>query len=156
MTQLSQKNCVRLLADVAAELRPTIDGFTDRVTLDDIDQSISQARTAANGGFQRSDLKERSMTATQLTGKLELFSQGLFLDDADRESPLARLTPDQLTLVRDVADIAARSLRAAIDDESNANSECQEGLSWAYNVAKRLGDYTLQARIQSLVDNAMP
>lgn len=156
MTQLPQHTCVRLLADVAAELRPSIDGFADRDTLDNIDQSISQAKTTADGDLPRSDLEERSTTATQLSGKLELFSQGLFLDDADRESQLGRLTPDQLALVRDVADIAARSLRAATDDESNANTECQEGLSWAYDVAERLADDALQSRIQSLVDSAIP
>ena len=95
------------------------------------------------------------MKATQLTGKLELFSQGLFLDDVDRELPLARLTPDQLALVRDVADIAARSLRAATDDESKANAECEQGLSWAYDIAVRLEDDTLQDRIQSLVEDAV-
>jgi len=155
MTQLPQHICVRLLADVAAELRSNIDGFADRDTLDNNDQSISQAKTAADGDLPRSDLEERSTTATQLTGKLELFSRGLFLDEADRESQLERLTPDQLGLVRDVANIAARSLRAATDDESNANNECQEGLSWAYYMAERLGDNAMRSRIQSLVDSAI-
>tara|TARA_R110002073_G_C9103339_1_gene548963 strand:- start:102 stop:575 length:474 start_codon:yes stop_codon:yes gene_type:complete len=155
MTQLPQQTCVRLLADVAATLRPSVDGFADRDTLHNIDQSISKARTAANGDLPRPDLREDSMAATQLTGKVELYSQGLFLDDADRESPLGRLTREQLALVRDVADVAARSLRAATGDESNANSECQEGLSWAYDMAERLGDGSLQSRLQSLIDNAM-
>ena len=155
MIRLPQQICVRLLADVAAELRPTIAGFADRDTLDKIDRSISEARTAACGEFPSSELQEHSMKATQLTGKLELFSQGLFLDDVDRELPLARLTPDQLSLVRDVADIAARSLRAATDDESKANAECEQGLSWAYDIAERLEDDSLQDRIQSLVEDAV-
>ena len=60
MTQLPQHTCVRLLADVAAELRPSIDGFADRDTLDNIDQSITQAKTAADGDLPRSSLEERS------------------------------------------------------------------------------------------------
>ncbi|MCA9137438.1 MAG: hypothetical protein KDB00_11785 [Planctomycetales bacterium] len=155
MIQLPHYICVRLLADVAAVLRPSIVDFADRDTLNHIDQSISQAKTAADGDLPRPSLEDLSITATQLTGKLEFFSQGLFFDDADRESHLGRLSPDQLALVRDVADIAARSLRAAVDDESNANTECQEGLSWAYDVAERLSDDELQGRIQTLVDNAI-
>lgn len=152
MTQLPQHICVRLLAEIARELRPIISEFADGDTLDNIDQSISQARAAVDGDLPNTNLGERSTTATQLTGKLELLSQGLFLDDTDRESPLGRLAPDQLMLVRDVADIAARSLRAATGDESKANAEYKEGLSWAFSMVGRLGDDTLQSRIQSLVD----
>ena len=156
MTQLSHHICVRLLADVASELRPAIDGLADRDTLDQIDQSISQARSAVEGDLPRPDLKKRSTAATQLTGKLELISHGLFLDETDRKSQLGGLTHDQLAFVRDVADIAARALRAATSDASDANTECQEGLSWAYDMAERLGDDALQRRIQSHVANAIP
>ncbi len=156
MTPLPQHVCVRLLADVASALRPALAEFTDEMTLRSIDTSIHLSITAAAGEFPRPDLREDAKTATILAGKAELHSQGLFVRDDDRQSPLGSLTSDQLKYVRDVADIAARSLRAATGDESGANTECQEGLSWAYDMAERLGDEALQHRIQSLVDSAVP
>jgi hypothetical protein len=145
------------LADVAEMLRPSIAGFADANTLRSIDESIEQSKIAADGELPRPELRELSNTATQLTGKTELYSQGLYFDDTDRESPLGRLSAEQLTLVRDVADVAARSLRAAsTGDEVEANDECQEGLSWAFSMAERLADENLLYRIRLLVDNAIP
>ncbi len=156
MTSLPQQICIRLLADVASALRPSIGEVADPDTLHNIDQSIKEARAAADGELPRPDLGNIANAATQLTGKVELYSQGLFLDDADRESALGRLSSEQMQPGRDVADITARALRAATGDESDANIECQEGLSWAFDMAERLGDDVLTNRLQLLVDNAMP
>lgn len=156
MTQLPQHTCVRLLSDLAEVLRPCIVEFANIDTLRSIDESIAQSKQAARGRFPRPDLRDLANMATRLTGKLELLAQGLILNDADRDLRLGRLSSDQLALIRDVADVAARALRASAGDESNANEECQEGLSWAYSVAERLADNELQDEIQSLVDNAMP
>ena len=103
MTQLAQHICIRLLADAAAELRPVIDGIADRDTLDNIDQSISQAKAAADGDVSLPELEERAAAATKLIGKLELFSQGLFLDKADRESQRPRVGVLGVVILRSAA-----------------------------------------------------
>lgn len=154
MNRLPHPNCVRLLADVADAWLPAIELLADSDTRASIDQTIDRAKLAAEGDLPCSDLKAHADSATRLTGKLEFFSRGFFVNEADRESKMGRLAPEQLTLIRDVADVAARSLRAATGDESNANVECQEGLSWAYDMAERLGDELMLNRIQSLVDTA--
>lgn len=153
--QLPQHTCVQLLADVAEALRPCIAGFTDAQTLADIDASIEQSKRTVPGNFPRSDLRELSNKATRLSGKAELFSQGILVNEASRNSPLGQLSTEQLKMVRDVADLAARSLRAATGDDANANDECLEGLSWAFDLAERLGDDKVLKKIQSLVDNAI-
>ena len=78
MHQLPQHVCVRLLADVAAELRSAIDEFADHDTLHKIDESILHARAASDGKLPNADLCKLATTATQLTGRLELISRGLF------------------------------------------------------------------------------
>lgn len=155
MTKNSQLACVRLLAEAAEALRPSINDFADQDTLQQIDLWIRLAKVAEQGALSSSDLKKiklTSSTATQLTGRCELYSRGLFLKNSDRESPLGQLTPEQLTFVRDVADVTARSLRAAIGSEGDAFRECQEGLGWGIDMAERLGDSKLRLEIQSSVD----
>ena len=156
MTQLSQHDCVRLLANVATEMRSAIVSFADPATLAAIDRSIEQANAAIAGALPNVSLRDSANLATQLTGKAELYSQGLYLDDADRDTPLGRLSTAQLTAIRDVADVAARSLRAATGDSKTANDECRDGLSWGYALAERLGDDDLLARIDSLSGSAAP
>ncbi len=153
MTQLSQHDCVRLLANVATEMRSAIVSFADPATLAAIDRSIEQANTAIAGALPNVSLRDSANLATQLTGKAELYSRGLY-DDTDRDTPLGRLSTAQLTAIRDVADVAARSLRAATGDSETANNECRDGLSWGYALAERLGDDDLLARIDSLSGSA--
>ncbi len=154
MNPLPHRSCVRLLADVAAVLRPAIELLADSDTRAAIDRTIDAARLACDGELPIVDLKNQANTATRLTGKLEFFSRGFFVNESDRESQMGRLPPEQLTLIRDVADVAARSLRVATGDESNANSECHEGLTWAFDMAERIGDEALLNQLQSLVDAA--
>ncbi len=154
--QLPQHICVQLLADIAAVVRPCIVSFVDVETLTSINHSIAESKRAVSGDFPRPDLRELAKKATGLSGKAELFSQGIFVKEAYRESPLGRLSSEQLKMVRDVADITARSLRASTGSEDNANDECQEGLSWAFDLAERLGDQEMLDAMQSIVDRAMP
>ncbi|WP_146409723.1 hypothetical protein [Allorhodopirellula heiligendammensis] len=154
MLQLSHQECVRLLAGAAAEMRSAIATFADPSTLASIDQSIKQANTAASNELPDTELRDSANAATRLTGKAELYSQGLSLDESDRNTPFGRLSADQVKSVRDVADVAARSLRAATGDLQNANDECQEGISWAYALAERIGDNDLLARIEDLVGSS--
>ncbi len=154
MAQLSHDECVRLLADAAAEMRGAISSFVDSATLASIDRSIAQAKYAASNELPNSELQESANSATQLTGRTELYSQGLYPDKSDRNAPLGRLSPDQLTSVRDVADVAARALRAATGNLQNANIECQNGISWAYALAERIDDNDLLSRINYLVDSS--
>lgn len=154
MLRLSHHECVRLLADAAAEMRVAIASIADKETLAAIDRSIEQAKTAASGDLPNNELREAAKSATRLTGKAELYSQGLYLDESDRDTPLGQLSSAQLRSVRDVADVAARSLRAATGDTGNANGECQEGISWAYALAERLGDNDLLSRIEQIVGSA--
>ncbi|XZE36350.1 hypothetical protein SH501x_001913 [Pirellulaceae bacterium SH501] len=155
MVQLSQHECVHLLANAAAEMRSSIVSFTDEATLTAIDRSIEQARTAASGDLPNKELRESANLATRLTGRTELFLRGLYPDESDRNTQLGQLSPVQLTAVRDVADVAARSLRAATGDMKNANDECQVGISWAYAFAERMGDDELLNRIESLLKAAL-
>lgn len=154
MPQLSHQECVRLLATTAQEMRGAIASFTDSTTLAEIDRSVEQAKTASSGELPNSELRDSANDATRLTGRAELYSQGLFLDESDRETALGKLSSDQLESVRDVADVAARSLRAATGSIETANDECQEGITWAYALAERIGDDRLLARIESIVDSA--
>lgn len=154
MLQLSHHDCVRLLADAAAEMRSAIASFVDPVTLASINRSIEQAKNSVAGDLPNDHLRDSANSATRLTGKAELYSRGMYLNDSDRDTPLGRLSSDQLQSVRDVADVAARSLRAATGDLANANTECQEGLSWAFDLAERTGDNNLLARIEHLVESA--
>ncbi|MCU0719692.1 MAG: hypothetical protein MUC83_08315 [Pirellula sp.] len=154
MVQLSHRECVRLLADAASEMRTAIASFVDPVTLDSIDQSIEQAKTAASGDLPRLELRELANAATRLTGRAELYSRGLYFDESERATPLGQLSPGQLMSVRDVADVTARSLRAATGQIESANEECQEGVSWAYALAERIGDDELYSRIEKLVSSA--
>ncbi|GAA5511188.1 hypothetical protein [Novipirellula caenicola] len=154
MPQLSHQECVRLLATAAQEMRGAIASFADSATLAEIDRSIEQAKTASSGDLPNSELRVSANAATRLTGKAELCSQGLFLDESDRETALGQLSSDRLKSVRDVADVAARSLRAAIGNIDTANDECQEGITWAYALAERIGDDSLLARIEYIVDSA--
>lgn len=154
MLQLSHHECVRLLADAATEMRTAIASFADPATLASIDRSIEQAKTAASGDLPRIELRELANSATRLTGKAELYSRGLYLEESDRNTPLGQLSSGQLMSVRDVADVAARSLRAANGDIENANEEFHEGISWAYALAERIGDKDLFARIEYLVESS--
>jgi hypothetical protein len=132
-------------------MRVAIVSFADQETPAAIDRSIEQAKTAASGELPNKELREAANSATRLTGKAVLYSQGLYLDESDRDTPLVQLSSAQLESVRVVADIAARSLRAATGDTGNANEECQEGISWAHALAERLGDNDLLSRIEHLV-----
>jgi hypothetical protein len=154
MVPLSQHVCVQLLANAAAEMRLAIESFTDEATLTAIDRSIEQARTAAAGDLPNKGLRESASSATRLTGRIELYSRGLYADESDRNTQLGKLSPIQLTSVCDVADVAARSLRAATGDMKTANMEYQEGISWAYVFAERIGDDDLLYRLKSLVKAA--
>lgn len=154
MSRLSHQECVRLLATAAEEIRSVIASFADSVTLAEIDSSIKEAKTASSGDLPNNELHDLAYSATQLTGRAELYSRGLFLHESDRETALGQLSSAQLKSVRDVADVAARSLRAATGDIENANIECREGVSWAYALAERIGDNNLFARIEALVDSA--
>lgn len=154
MLQLSQRECVRLLADAATEMRTAIASFADPATLASIDRSIEQAKTAASSDLPSIKLRELANAATRLTGKAELYSRGMFPNESDRDTPLGQLSLDQLMSVRDVADVAARSLRAAYGDIENANEECRDGISWAYALAERIGDNDLFARIEYLVESS--
>lgn len=153
MSQLSHQECVHLLAAVAEEMRSAIVAFADSLTLDEIDRSIKEAKTASTGDLPNNELQDSANSATQLAGRAELYSRGLFPHESERETALGQLSSAQLKSVRDVADIAARSLRAATDDIEKANIECQEGISWAYALAERIGDNNLRARIETLVDS---
>ncbi len=155
MIQIPQRRCIQLLADIACALRPQIDAFLDRDTIQEIDHAINFAVIAAKGQLPRPDLEELATATTKLTGRAVLYSMGLYPEESDRDTPLGRLTSDQLLLVRDIANISARSLWASVRSESEANYECQEALASAYDMAGRLSDDgAILRQVHSLVDNA--
>ncbi len=154
MNEVSHKDCVRLLAKAGNEMRAIIALYVDKATLASIDHSIARAIKAADGRLPNSELQDLANTATRLTGKAELYSRGLYLDESDRDTPLGRLSSSELESVRDVADVAARSLRAAVADIQEARQEFEEGISWALALADRLGNKDLRLRIEHILQVA--
>ncbi|GAA4424657.1 hypothetical protein GCM10023155_10940 [Bremerella cremea] len=132
-------------------MRSAIASFADSATLSEIDRSIREAKTASHGELPNYDLQELADAATRLTGRAELYSRGFFVHESDRETALGQLSSDQLKLIRHVADVAARSLRAATAEIKQATIECQDGISWAYELTELTEDNNMRARIDALI-----
>ena len=131
---------------------PLIEPFADADSLRQIKTAIHTGREAVAQKVSSDKLEKVEEETTQLVGTAELYSQGLFLEPEDEASPLAKLSSDQLRTLRDVADIAARAVRAAASgDAVRANAECEEGVSWAYSVVENSGDSSLSVKIDAMV-----
>ena len=147
---LDSKTCVSLLVDVAGALLPSIRTYADAESLATIESAIAFSQSWLTNPNESQGYAEIERRATELTGRAELYSQGITIGEEDH--PLAKLTHEQQENVRDVSDIAAGAVRnTAATDLASANQECFDRLSWARAMVDRSGDPILASVVEGLI-----
>jgi len=115
-------------------------------------RAIQDAISVARYDSEVPGLPNTAKEITQLVGRLTLHLHGLPVDITELPDSVTNLQTERIQTIRNIADVAARSARAAVaTDLAMTSSECDDGISWAMCVARETHNSALLEKLDETI-----